>query len=141
MARSSRTRRRLACSLLALAACGRPLVDEHEGESDESTGSTGEAETESSSSGAPSTTASESSATPESSSESGSDESSSSGEAAVCGDGVEHPDELCDDGNRIDEDGCNADCVPSGSLVWEWEPPAGEFVQRIDYGPDDHLWV
>jgi cysteine-rich repeat protein len=35
-----------------------------------------------------------------------------------CGDGVVGGPEACDDGNDIDGDGCNVDCVISGSEVW-----------------------
>lgn len=36
-----------------------------------------------------------------------------------CGDGTVDADELCDDGNARDGDGCNRDCRPSGSVLWE----------------------
>lgn len=36
-----------------------------------------------------------------------------------CGDGELGPLELCDDGNSVDGDGCNADCRPSGELLWQ----------------------
>ena len=38
--------------------------------------------------------------------------------AIVCGDGVIHPGEACDDGNVVDGDGCQADCTlpPAGSV-------------------------
>lgn len=40
--------------------------------------------------------------------------SSSSGEQGpICGDGVVEGDELCDDGNAQDEDGCVSTCVPA----------------------------
>jgi cysteine-rich repeat protein len=32
----------------------------------------------------------------------------------VCGDGRLDDDERCDDGNRLDADGCSASCVPEG---------------------------
>jgi cysteine-rich repeat protein len=35
-----------------------------------------------------------------------------------CGDGVVNGPEACDDGNPQDGDGCNVDCVESGSEVW-----------------------
>ena len=35
-----------------------------------------------------------------------------------CGDGVVNGPEACDDGNAVDGDGCNVDCVESGSEVW-----------------------
>lgn len=40
------------------------------------------------------------------------------GPAAGCGDGVVQPPELCDDGGLVDGDGCNADCRPSGAVLW-----------------------
>ncbi len=36
-----------------------------------------------------------------------------------CGDGMVDDDEECDDGNEQDGDGCNTDCVRSGSIRWE----------------------
>ncbi len=58
-------------------------------------------------------------------------EESASGESAVgssegpslenCGDGLVDPGEDCDDGNDIDGDGCNVDCVVSGSVRWSTE--------------------
>lgn len=38
-----------------------------------------------------------------------------------CGDGIVDSDEDCDDGNEIDGDGCNRDCVVSGSELWRAE--------------------
>ena len=35
-----------------------------------------------------------------------------------CGNGVIEGTELCDDGNAVDFDGCNADCIESGSQIW-----------------------
>jgi cysteine-rich repeat protein len=53
------------------------------------------------------------------------DESSSSTSAGgsstggpICGDGALDPDEACDDGNEVDGDGCNRDCIVSGTLLW-----------------------
>lgn len=37
----------------------------------------------------------------------------------VCGDSNVDAEEQCDDGNRVDSDGCNSDCVVSGSMLWE----------------------
>jgi cysteine-rich repeat protein len=34
--------------------------------------------------------------------------------AAVCGNGVVEPPELCDDGNLVDGDGCDSNCTPTG---------------------------
>ena len=36
----------------------------------------------------------------------------------ICGDGVPEAGEECDDGNAIDGDGCNVDCVAGGSVRW-----------------------
>jgi cysteine-rich repeat protein len=41
-----------------------------------------------------------------------------------CGDGKLDPLELCDDGNNIDGDGCEADCtLPACPLAWYFEAP------------------
>jgi cysteine-rich repeat protein len=40
------------------------------------------------------------------------------GQPSVCGDGTLDPGELCDDGDQEDSDGCNHDCIVSGSLLW-----------------------
>ncbi len=74
-----------------------------------------------------------------------SDGASGSGEdgdpAPACGDATVDPDEICDDGNRIDGDGCNVDCRPSGELLWhalvEDDPGAetwGHMVAADDAG-------
>jgi cysteine-rich repeat protein len=49
-----------------------------------------------------------------------------------CGNGIVEAvelDELCDDGNLVDGDGCSAACIPSGTLIdqslWPAEPPHG----------------
>ncbi len=83
----------------------------------------------SSSSGEPITpTSSSSSSSSSSSGEPGTSEggeSSSTGVMAGCGDGVVDDPEQCDDGNQIDGDGCNQDCLPSGQLLWEATQPGG----------------
>jgi cysteine-rich repeat protein len=44
-----------------------------------------------------------------------------------CGDRIQDAEEQCDDGNAKDADGCNVDCVVSGSVLWEDSVvPAGE---------------
>jgi len=35
-----------------------------------------------------------------------------------CGDGVINGEEPCDDGDEVDGNGCNVDCVVSGSVLW-----------------------
>ena len=36
-----------------------------------------------------------------------------------CGNGVVEGDEMCDEANGIDGDGCNEDCTESGAVLWE----------------------
>lgn len=64
---------------------------------------------------------------------------------AVCGNGSLDPGEDCDDDNLVDGDGCNADCTPSGSVIWQIveDGPAGlgDGAASIDIGPDDALYV
>src|SRR5262249_44115174 len=36
----------------------------------------------------------------------------------ACGNGVLEVGELCDDGNLVDGDGCDADCFASGGVLW-----------------------
>jgi cysteine-rich repeat protein len=48
----------------------------------------------------------------------GSGEGGAGGAATVCGDVEVVAPELCDDGNVVDSDGCNADCTPSGVVLW-----------------------
>lgn len=40
-------------------------------------------------------------------------------EGGVCGDGVTDPGEACDDGNAANADGCNRDCIVSGSTLFD----------------------
>ncbi|MBC8067881.1 MAG: hypothetical protein IAG13_06055 [Deltaproteobacteria bacterium] len=56
------------------------------------------------------------------------------GGPAVCGDGELTINELCDDGNTDDSDGCNADCTPSGAIVWQQSIGSG--VLAVDEGFD-----
>lgn len=37
---------------------------------------------------------------------------------AHCGDEIVQRDEVCDDGNGANGDGCNIDCIESGSVIW-----------------------
>lgn len=50
----------------------------------------------------------------------------------VCGNGVMESAEECDDGNVNDGDGCDADCRPSGSVIWQ--DFIGSAVQAVDEG-------
>ena len=47
------------------------------------------------------------------------DTAGSGGIPEGCGDGVLDDGEACDDGNDVNGDGCNIDCVESGQQVWE----------------------
>lgn len=51
---------------------------------------------------------------------------------AECGNGQLDLDELCDDGNEIDADGCNNDCVHSGMVVWQ--ETVGSAAMQVDEG-------
>lgn len=54
----------------------------------------------------------------EASSETETEETSETGEPEpVCGDGVVDADELCDDGNSVDDDGCSNACAPRACAV------------------------
>jgi cysteine-rich repeat protein len=52
-------------------------------------------------------------------SDSDTDESTDTGTPASCGDAIIDDGEQCDDGNDVDGDGCNTDCVASGAVIWE----------------------
>lgn len=49
----------------------------------------------------------------------------STGAEAQCGDAIRDPGEACDDGNRVDSDGCNNDCTVSGSVLWTHSQSSG----------------
>ena len=48
----------------------------------------------------------------------------------TCGDGVRDADERCDDGNRLDGDGCSASCQPDDDPPPPGDERAGYFVCR-----------
>lgn len=50
---------------------------------------------------------------------------------AACGNGYLEAGEICDDGDLVDADGCNADCVPSGTVRWTT-------LQQGDAGGNDY---
>lgn len=66
----------------------------------------------------------------------------STGEPAApgCGNGQVEGEELCDDGNLLDGDGCNHDCSPSGQVEWvslvENSIYGDEGVQDLALTPD-----
>ena len=51
---------------------------------------------------------------------------------ADCGNDILEPNELCDDGNDVEADGCNTDCVPSGHVVWQ--ETVGSAAAQVDEG-------
>lgn len=58
--------------------------------------------------------------------------SSTTGTPAFCGNAMTEDPEACDDGNDVDGDGCNADCLESGTIVWQqqWDGP----IAGTDWG-------
>lgn len=55
-----------------------------------------------------------------------------------CGDTHVNGDEACDDGNTENADGCNIDCIESGTLLWqlEYDSAVGGSDQGRDVGID-----
>ncbi len=55
-----------------------------------------------------------------------------------CGDGQLDEGEDCDDGNAVDSDGCNNDCVTSGKVLWvaEHETFTGNYDTALDVAMD-----
>ncbi|WP_256254067.1 PQQ-binding-like beta-propeller repeat protein [Nannocystis exedens] len=55
-----------------------------------------------------------------------------------CGDGAVDVDELCDDGNTVEGDGCNADCRPSAALLWEFRSEIfiSDYFRDVAVAPD-----
>lgn len=60
-----------------------------------------------------------------------------------CGDGVEQGDEACDDGDEVNGDGCNVDCIVSGSELWTrtFAGAAGyeDYAKAVAVAPDDTI--
>lgn len=77
-----------------------------------------------------------SSTTLSSSGASTSSDGSSAGEtlAQRCGDGVQDPDEQCDDANLEPGDGCSPRCVLSGSVIWERHIEASRGADDVAHG-------
>ena len=67
-------------------------------------------------------------------------QSGSTGPEPLCGNGDLDEDEICDDGNMVDGDGCNADCTPSGEILLETifdpNPDGDESILDIDHASD-----
>ncbi|HWB81854.1 MAG TPA: hypothetical protein VG755_43125 [Nannocystaceae bacterium] len=70
-----------------------------------------------------------------------------------CGNGVVEADEDCDDGNNVNGDGCNNDCVHSGKVLWtidfvegyevpdEFAPSSGLVPDQVAVAPDGTVAV
>ncbi len=50
---------------------------------------------------------------------------------SVCGDGIQAADEACDDGNTTNADGCSAECLVSGTLLWSLELDAQQMGYSV----------
>ncbi|HWB75260.1 MAG TPA: hypothetical protein VG755_09895, partial [Nannocystaceae bacterium] len=50
----------------------------------------------------------------------------------LCGNNMLDGDEVCDDGNEVNGDGCNNDCIESGTLLWELEAPGTDVAVSDD---------
>ncbi len=60
----------------------------------------------------------------------------------VCGDGIRAGDELCDDGNATDGDGCSAACTPETlSLAGHWRVDFSSLVWPATFSPDGTTMV
>lgn len=64
---------------------------------------------------------------------------------SLCGNGVVEPGEMCDDGDGLNGDGCNVDCVASGTMRWAFTDNAYEHGQEsalaVAVLPDDSFVV
>lgn len=62
-----------------------------------------------------------------------------------CGDRVTQRPEDCDDGNQVNGDGCNNDCVESGSTLWtrthDGDAHEDDIAFGVAIGPDDAVVV
>lgn len=59
-----------------------------------------------------------------------------------CGNGTPEAGEACDDGNAVDGDGCNIDCVESGTVLWDVvHPELGSVAKGVAVGPDGDIAV
>jgi uncharacterized delta-60 repeat protein len=145
---------RILCILAALGGCfdpeGAPAGTEGDPGMTASTdaGSTGGPSTEASTSS--SMSSAEETLEPEASSSSSgapTDESSGSesGSPSSCGNGDIDDGEACDDGNDVDGDGCNVDCIESGTLLDAWthddDPQQSAFPRSVSVGPDGEFVI
>lgn len=56
-----------------------------------------------------------------------------------CGDAVPQGDEMCDDGDDINGNGCNIDCIESGTVLWTRTLDEGVFYRIATNDMDDLL--
>jgi cysteine-rich repeat protein len=68
-----------------------------------------------------------------------SDSGSTDDGGPLCGNNMLDGDEACDDGNEVNGDGCNNDCIESGTLLWEVVLPnnGNESVSDVAVGDAD----
>ncbi|HWB75259.1 MAG TPA: hypothetical protein VG755_09890 [Nannocystaceae bacterium] len=59
----------------------------------------------------------------------------------LCGNNMLDGDEVCDDGNEVNGDGCNNDCIESGTLLWELVLPnnGNEYATDVAVSDDDEV--
>src|SRR5689334_141080 len=71
--------------------------------------------------------------------------SSTTGIPTDCGNGRIDGDEVCDDGNTVTGDGCNADCQPGGQEIWTVILDGGaqdrDEAHRVAVDADDDIYV
>jgi cysteine-rich repeat protein len=58
-----------------------------------------------------------------------------------CGDGIEQATEACDDGDEVNGNGCNVDCLVSGSELWTQILDGGGFAQAVAVDDEDGALV
>ncbi len=72
------------------------------------------------------------------------DSGSSSEGGPLCGNNMLDGDEVCDDGNEVDGDGCNNDCIESGTELWVTDVSEGYVISdaaSIGVDGSDHSHV
>jgi len=67
--------------------------------------------------------------------------SSTTAVVPLCPNGFVDPGEQCDDGNHMDGDGCNVDCVASGTLLWEYHATGKPSVYDVTVASDGNVVV
>jgi len=125
----------LAVGALSLSGCGDDSLATGDMTATDPTGSSTTGETTTGETATVSTSTSTSTATTESMTSTGPTE------GPICGNGQIDGDELCDDGNLIDGDGCNSDCTPSGLELWRQTVPGDGtgFISRLALDPAGNI--